>query len=174
MKKYPLQLHNDAKLLTNQLIRLLITGDIPVFDRATWALNVAGENSLHELVSCITKSTEDHATLRYIHALSRNRYRHRHPALVVETLRAQLESKSYQIQLAVADALLEMSPLAKKSFPDSPLQRSDTNAYDFKPVYIEVAEVYWQLLELHKEDYQWTSWIARQLHLLDNLGLSYR
>ncbi|WP_022824825.1 hypothetical protein [Hymenobacter norwichensis] len=158
IKKYPIQVQRDAKLLTPKLLQLLTTNNGPVVDRAIWALSVTGENSINELIECITSSTDDRSKEMCTWALGRNAHIHQHPTLVMYTLRSLLLDINPHIQYVALNALMDMSPLR-------PFERLAGDNYDFEPLYTELEAIAQALLKIYSGKQEW---LERYLELLRN------
>ncbi|SNC61903.1 hypothetical protein SAMN06265337_0562 [Hymenobacter gelipurpurascens] len=160
VKKYPHAVHQDAVLLTPQLVALLTTNHGPIVDRAIWGLSITGPDSVRILIEYILQSTDDNHLEMGIWALGKNAHIRQYPALVVDTVRAQLSNINPQIRNAALNALMGMCPLR-------PFHRLDAESYNFEPVYGELQVVAQDFLELETTR-EGKEWLGRYLELLDN------
>lgn len=128
IKRYAIQLQNDADVVIPLLLTCLTLDDGPVVDRAGRALNLLGKPGIEALLSAISASPDTAAAVNYSGSMRRNSNVFLVAKQVLDLLGKQLDSPNEKVRYWAMIVLMDISPL--RSWFDSRIQASL-----FEPLY---------------------------------------
>ncbi|OGX82722.1 hypothetical protein [Hymenobacter coccineus] len=122
IKRYAVQLQNDADVVIPLLLTCLMLDDGPVVDRAGRALNLLDKPGIEALLSAISASPDTAAAANYSGSLRSNSNVFLAAKQVLDLLGKQLDSPNEKVRYWAMIVLMDISPL--RSWFDSRIQAS--------------------------------------------------